>query len=147
MNNDLIQMKKLIKLMCTDNLYELNVEDKDLKITIKRKSSSSSIARKIYSSPERIVEVNENQEQLTPQKYMEIKSPIKGIFYRASSTGSSPFVQVGSVVEPGQVVCIVEAMKVMNEIQTDKKCKIIKIMVENGIVVDIEQVLFLIEPA
>jgi acetyl-CoA carboxylase biotin carboxyl carrier protein len=77
----------------------------------------------------------------------EVRSPIVGTFYRAPAPDASPFVQVGSVVQKGSVLCIVEAMKLMNEIESDVGGKIVEIKVENGQPVEYDQVLFIIEPA
>lgn len=79
-------------------------------------------------------------------KLHEIRSPIVGTFYRAPAPDAPPFVQVGSTVEKGTVLCIVEAMKLMNEIESDVAGKIVQILVENGQPVEYDQVLFLIEP-
>jgi acetyl-CoA carboxylase biotin carboxyl carrier protein len=70
-----------------------------------------------------------------------------GTFYRAPAPDAAPFVQVGAMVEPGSVLCIVEAMKLMNEIESDVAGKIVKIMVENGQPVEYDQTLFLVEKA
>jgi acetyl-CoA carboxylase biotin carboxyl carrier protein len=80
-------------------------------------------------------------------QYHEIKSPIVGTFYRSPAPDAAPFVQVGSTIEPGAVLCIVEAMKLMNEIEADVSGKIAKIMVENGQPVEYDQTLFLVEKA
>jgi biotin carboxyl carrier protein len=76
----------------------------------------------------------------------EIRSPIVGTFYRAPAPDAEPFVQVGSHVTPGTTLCIIEAMKLMNEIQSDIAGTVVKILVENGQPVEYNQVLFLIEP-
>jgi acetyl-CoA carboxylase biotin carboxyl carrier protein len=78
-------------------------------------------------------------------KLHEIKSPIVGTFYRSPAPDAAPFVQVGSLIRPGAVLCIVEAMKLMNEIEADVAGKIVKIMVENGQPVEYDQTLFLVE--
>jgi len=77
----------------------------------------------------------------------EVKSPIVGTFYRAPAPDAAPFVQVGSSVEVGAVLCIVEAMKLMNEIECDMAGKVAKILVENGQPVEYDQTLFLVEKA
>jgi acetyl-CoA carboxylase biotin carboxyl carrier protein len=82
-----------------------------------------------------------------PAQYHEIKSPIVGTFYRSPAPDAAPFVQVGTTVESGTVLCIVEAMKLMNEIESDVAGKIVKIMVENGQPVEYDQTLFLVEKA
>ncbi len=82
-----------------------------------------------------------------PEKPLhEIRSPIVGTFYRAPAPDAEPFVQVGSHVTPGTTLCIIEAMKLMNEIQSDIAGTVVKILVENGQPVEYNQVLFLIEP-
>ena len=74
-----------------------------------------------------------------------VKSPMVGTFYRSSSPGGKPFVEVGSEVKAGEPVCIIEAMKIMNEIESDKAGKIVKILCENGQAVEFGQPLFIIE--
>ena len=76
-----------------------------------------------------------------------IPTPLAGVFYRASSPTSAPYAKEGDVVEPGQTLCIVEAMKVMNEIKAETRCRIVKIVAENGRPVTAGQALFQVEPA
>lgn len=80
------------------------------------------------------------------KKLHEVRSPIVGTFYRAPAPDAEPFVQVGSHVTPGTTLCIIEAMKLMNEIQSDVAGTVVKICVENGQPVEYNQLLFLIEP-
>ncbi|MCB9298046.1 MAG: acetyl-CoA carboxylase biotin carboxyl carrier protein [Lewinellaceae bacterium] len=79
--------------------------------------------------------------------YTEIRSPIVGTFYRSSSPEKPPYIKVGDIVEVGQVVCIVEAMKLFNEIESEISGKIVKVMVEDAQPVEYDQILFLVEPA
>jgi len=79
------------------------------------------------------------------EKLHVIKSPLVGTFYRAPAPGAPPFVEEGDIVSPGQVLCIIEALKVMNEIESDVKGKVVKILVENGQPVEYGQPLFLID--
>jgi acetyl-CoA carboxylase biotin carboxyl carrier protein len=82
----------------------------------------------------------------TPKvNYHEVKSPIVGTFYRAPAPDAESYVEIGQEVNPGMVLCIVEAMKLMNEIECDVSGKVAKIMVENGTPVEYNQVLFLVE--
>lgn len=79
-------------------------------------------------------------------KYLEVRSPIVGTFYRSSSPEKPPYAKVGDVIQAGQVVCIVEAMKLFNEIESEISGKIVKVMVEDAQPVEYDQVLFLIDP-
>ncbi|MDW8263690.1 MAG: acetyl-CoA carboxylase biotin carboxyl carrier protein, partial [Phycisphaerales bacterium] len=79
------------------------------------------------------------------KKYKEIRSPMVGTFYRAPAPDANPYVQVGDTITKGKVLCIIEAMKLMNEIESDVDGKIVKILVENGKPVEFDQVLFLVE--
>lgn len=81
-----------------------------------------------------------------PANTQSIKSPMAGIFYRASSPSSPPYIKEGQAVRPGQVICLVEAMKVFNEIKADQSCRILKALVENGKPVKSGQEIFLAEP-
>ncbi|MEO0092752.1 MAG: acetyl-CoA carboxylase biotin carboxyl carrier protein [candidate division WOR-3 bacterium] len=81
------------------------------------------------------------------KKYEEIKSPMVGVFYSRPRPDAPPFVEKGDIVEPGQTLCIIEAMKLMNEIEAEKKCKIMEILVEDGESVEYGEPLFLVEPA
>lgn len=89
------------------------------------------------------------EEATTPaaSNLLEIKSPIVGTFYRSASPDKPPYVKVGDTVKSGDVVCIVEAMKLFNEIETEVSGKIVKVMVEDATPVEYDQVLFLVEPA
>jgi acetyl-CoA carboxylase biotin carboxyl carrier protein len=78
--------------------------------------------------------------------YLEVRSPIVGTFYRSSSPEKPPYVKVGDAIEVGQVVCIVEAMKLFNEIESEIAGKIVKVMVEDAQPVEYDQVLFLVDP-
>jgi acetyl-CoA carboxylase biotin carboxyl carrier protein len=80
------------------------------------------------------------------ENLLEIKSPMVGSFYRAPSPGAKPYVQAGERVEPGQVVCIIEAMKLMNEIESDVSGTIVKMLVEDAQPVEFGQTLFLVSP-
>ena len=79
-------------------------------------------------------------------QYLEVKSPMVGTFYRSSSPEKPPFVKVGDTIESGQVICIVEAMKLFNDIEAEVSGKIVKVMVEDAAPVEYDQVLFLVDP-
>ncbi len=99
------------------------------------------------AAPAAAVAASPAAEKAEENKYLEIKSPIVGTFYRSSSPDTEPYVSVGAEVNKESVVCIVEAMKVMNEIKADVKGVIRKILVENATPVQFGQVLFLVEPS
>lgn len=97
--------------------------------------------------PEPEVEKPTEEKKEDSGKYIEIRSPIVGTFYRSSSPEKPPYIKVGDAVEVGQVVCIVEAMKLFNEIESEVGGKVVKVMVEDAQPVEYDQVLFLVEPA
>ncbi len=107
------------------------------------------VTREPVTGPSKVEETQkdttEKKTQQSGKKYHEIRSPIVGTFYRAPSPGAPPFVEKGDHVKKGQVLCIVEAMKVMNEIESDVDGKVVDILVENAQPVEYNQVLFLID--
>lgn len=129
--------------MVRSNLVELNIETPNGKITLKRYQKEVSpktvpLRRRSDFSPENGVPVSSSLKV--------ISSPIIGVFYCASSPQSAPFVKEGKTVEAGATLCIVEAMKVMNEIKSDIRCKVVRILAENGKPVSKGQSLFEVEP-
>ena len=112
-------------------------------------ASPSTTSASPQSSPQSEPEVEAPTEKKKEEggKYIEVRSPIVGTFYRSSSPEKPPYVKVGDVIEVGQVVCIVEAMKLFNEIESEIGGKIVKVMVEDAQPVEYDQVLFLVEPA
>jgi acetyl-CoA carboxylase biotin carboxyl carrier protein len=139
-------LKELIDLLRETDITELQLEKDGTKVRIKRERmlSPMEIQLQRFSSL---------QEKVTPQTVEEetrlitITSPIVGTFYRAPSPEAAPFVELGSRVKKGQVLCIVEAMKLMNEIESEIDGTVIKILVENSQPVEYGEPLFLIEPA
>lgn len=164
---DLNYLKKLLKIVDESGVDEVEIEEEGQKIRIKKSPDvkvnsqgfvsyqlpgqnfqvfpQASITNKV-TQPTEITKLEEAKPQETVIKYHEIKSPIVGTFYRAPSPDAEPFVKVGDAVSVGQVLCIVEAMKLMNEIESDVNGKIVKILVENAQPVEYGQTLFLIEP-
>ncbi|MDH7604780.1 MAG: acetyl-CoA carboxylase biotin carboxyl carrier protein [Melioribacter sp.] len=156
---DINLIKKLIKIVEQSEITEFSVQEGDLKIKISKNSHAGTQA--VFQQmpaviPEMITKVpvtNTIQEEpklLEPKEEKksnlhEIRSPIVGTFYRAPAPDADPYVQVGDIVSPGMVLCIVEAMKLMNEIESDVNGKIVKILVENATPVEYNQPLFLIE--
>jgi acetyl-CoA carboxylase biotin carboxyl carrier protein len=155
---DLKKIQDLIKVMKKNNLVELEIKHGDDKIFLKRAQQNDSapsvtaVPMLTHSVPVTHVPAEPSQqpqaeiETHEPEDLVEITSPIVGTFYDKPGPDSDPYVEVGSRVEPKTVVCILEAMKVMNEIKAETTGTIVKIMVENGQAVEYGQVLFKIKP-
>ena len=143
-------IRELIELVKNSNIRSLKIESGEGKIVIETHRGEPPESKPQRRTPS--VEEFKHQEVLPPSEdiseeeksYHVIKSPLVGTFYRSPSPGAPPFVEVGDVVSPGQVLCIIEALKVMNEIESDVRGKIEKILVENGETVEYGQPLFLI---
>ena len=140
---DLEKLKEFINFMNENEICELEIEEEGKRIKLKKYSSESPIIlpKENMTSGEPQVQGETQQEGL-----IEVKSPMVGTFYRAPAPGAKPFVEVGDVIEPGAVVCIIEAMKLMNEIKTELGGKIAEILAENGAPVEFGQPLFLVKP-
>ena len=144
---NLKEIKEMINLMNENELVELELERDGLKIKLKKSSGHEEELITTSQAPKVLAEVaKEEGAQLEKQKLIEINSPMVGTFYRAAFPESAPFVDVGSEIEPAEVICIIEAMKLMNEIKAEFKGKIKEILVENGSPVEFGQVLFRVEP-
>ena len=149
---DIKQIKRIIDLMKANELCEFEMEEEGFRIAIKRRNgnepqvvlSHAPVPQAIAAAP--VAAAATAAEKADDKKYLEIKSPIVGTFYRASSPDAEPYVVVGSEVGPETVVCIVEAMKVMNEIKAEVKGIVRKILVDNATPIQFGQVLFLVEP-
>lgn len=145
----LSKIKEIYGMMCVSNIEEvkINIEDFDLRVKRFSKKRKESL---IPSNEINLVSSIFEKEQKSFQQKEELKgeeivSPINGVFYRSPSPGAPPFVNEGDIVAAGSVLCIVEAMKVMNEIKAEKKCKILKILCQNGSSVTTGTKLFIIE--
>jgi len=144
------EIKEMINLMNENSLVELEIEKEGLRIRLKKSVSGF----ENYNGPiviEREKTVpgeNKAVDQEVKRKSsntLEIKSPMVGTFYRTPSPEAPPYVEVGQIIEAGQVVCIIEAMKLMNEIKSEVKGKLIEILVENTEPVEFGQSMFIIE--
>lgn len=148
---NLKEIKEMINLMNEHNLTEIEVEKGDLKIKLKKASAAAGevIVEKVQPAPSAApppTEAAPAKLEAEAKKLVEIKAPIVGTFYRAPSPDAAPFVEVGQEIEVGQIVCIIEAMKLMNEIKSEVKGKVVDILAENADPVEYGQILFLIEP-
>ncbi len=151
MNFEIEYIEKLANLIDEKSLSEIILEDGEQAITIKREINQTVVQSanpvaimpqtpQVQSAKEETVQENTSSSKGTP-----ITSPMVGAFYAAPSPGAKPFVKVGDVVSAGQVVCIVEAMKLMNEIESEVSGKVTQICVEDGQSVEYGQVLMYIE--
>ena len=150
---DIEIIKKLLEIMKEENLTEIEIKKPFLKIKLsKEKMSFKGVPeiRKVEEIKEEIKEVKEVKQIKEEKKIKEdniyvIKSPLVGTFYRAPSPDSPPYVEVGDEVKKGDILCIIEAMKIMNEIESEVDGKIVEILVENAQPVEFGQPLFKIE--
>ncbi|MDP3731538.1 MAG: acetyl-CoA carboxylase biotin carboxyl carrier protein [Candidatus Omnitrophota bacterium] len=147
------EIKELINLMNENGLVEIEIEKDGMRIRLKKTgpgleaSASGNIAiEKTGLSPIQTKEENPEDTGKLAIKGVEIKAPMVGTFYRTPSPESPPYVEAGQTIEPGQVICIIEAMKLMNEIKSEIKGKILEILVDNTEPVEFGQPMFLIEP-
>jgi acetyl-CoA carboxylase biotin carboxyl carrier protein len=156
---DLKQIQDLVKMVNKSNISELTIEEKDIKITIKQKED-----KYVTAAPAPVQHVQALPQPMaapapaaTPAAAPEaakpasnlitIKSPMIGTFYRKPGPDKPNFVEEGDDVKPGKVVCIIEAMKLFNEIESEISGKIVKILVEDSTPVEFDQPLFMVEPA
>jgi acetyl-CoA carboxylase biotin carboxyl carrier protein len=162
---DFKQIQELIKMVNKSNLSELTIEEKDFKVTIKQKEeiiqqtviSGQFQQAPMVSAPQATLQLPAAPSSTTPavsksatdeaSKYVTIKSPMIGTFYRKPAPDKPLFVEVGDEVTPGKVVCVIEAMKLFNEIESEIKGKIVKILVEDQSPVEYDQPLFLVDPS
>ena len=154
---DISYIKKIIKLVEHSNIDELELEEEGKKIKVARNRNSGVQVQTVQAVPAQMSQAHSSPQPesekpavsnpVSETKYHEVRSPIVGTFYRAPAPDADPYTEVGQSVKAGAVLCIVEAMKLMNEIESDCDGTIVKIMVENGKPVEYNQVLFLIEPA
>lgn len=163
---DFKQIQELIKMINKSNIGELTVEQKDFRVTIKQKEEHVTqvmTAAPVQASPANIAApqpVSNNQQPTTgasaeksksgeavSANTITVKSPMIGTFYRKSSPDKPNLVDVGTDIAPGTVVCIIEAMKLFNEIESEVKGKIVKVLVEDASPVEYDQPLFLVEPS
>ena len=147
---NLKELKELIALMDEHQLAELEVEREGMKVRLRKGVSGGGEGGLVV---ERIVPARGAVPGTAPEPApspkpagLEIKSPMVGTFYRAPAPDAPPYLEVGQEIEPGQVLCIIEAMKLMNEIKSEVKGRVLQIPVENGQPIEFGQILFIIEP-
>jgi acetyl-CoA carboxylase biotin carboxyl carrier protein len=157
MDYDLI--RKLVKLVDNANIHSLEVEEGDLQVRIEKgapvmnqmmpampgmqmapvQTQAPELAP-AAAAPAAVVE------EVVPSNLIDVKAPMVGTFYRSPSPEAGPFIEVGDMVKPGKTLCILEAMKIMNEIECEVSGRVVEILIENGQPVQFDQVLFRVEP-
>ncbi|CAG0955845.1 acetyl-CoA carboxylase biotin carboxyl carrier protein [Geobacteraceae bacterium] len=158
---DIKDLKSLIKMVTETDITEFELEAAEDKIRIKRGCAAPVVQ---YQAPQQMIAMPQQMVQAAAPaavaapsapaetaapaaaKGNEITSPIVGTFYRAPAPDAAPYAEVGQIVEKGQVLCIVEAMKLMNEIEAEYRCKIVQICKENAQPVEFGEALFIVEP-
>lgn len=154
------EIRDLIDFISNSELDEVNIETQEFKISVKKNSpvvttvaeTPQVVAAPVTSAAESVaVSAESTAAPTTPAQennnYVEIKSPMIGTFYITPSPDAEPFVKVGDSVKVGQTVCIVEAMKLFNEIESEYAGRIVKVLVENASPVEFDQPLFLVDPS
>ncbi|MBI5726263.1 MAG: acetyl-CoA carboxylase biotin carboxyl carrier protein [Ignavibacteriales bacterium] len=154
---DIALIKKIVKMVEESNISGLEIEENEIKIKVTKNLSvpvqqaAPAIVHGLHIpahtdtpvvAPEAAVAV---APEVPKANLHEVRSPIVGTFYRSPTPDADPFVRIGETVASGQVLCIIEAMKLMNEIESDISGKIVKILVDNGKPVEYNQPLFLVE--
>ena len=164
------EIQDLIKFVSKSGVSEVNLETKDVKLTIKndavkRKKTGSLepqvlqvpvpqvVQQPVAAAPAPVAASNSSSEEVVAEpvedtsKFVEIKSPMIGTFYRRSSPDKPNFVEVGTEIKKGDVICIIEAMKLFNEIEAEVSGKIVKALVDDSTPVEYDQPLFVIDPS
>src|SRR5690349_7919752 len=149
------ELKELIEFLVEKDIAEFELERGDVKVRVKRGADAvmsvmpapmASVPSAVAAQPAPAATAPSQPEKTEREGVHDVKSPIVGTFYEAPSPGSPPFVKVGDTVEAGQILCIVEAMKLMNEIESDVAGEIVKRLVVNNAPIEYGQELFAIRP-
>lgn len=154
---DFKQIQELIRMINKSNIGELSIEEKGFKVTIKQKQDAVqqvvSAPQTFYSQPSLpMAQPGASTDKAkpaieAPSNLLTIKSPMIGTFYRSPTPDKPSFVNIGDEVTAGKVVCIIEAMKLFNEIESELKGKIVKVLVDDASPVEYDQPLFLVDPS
>lgn len=152
------EIKDLIDYIAKSGLEEISIETEEIKMKVKRSKSKELVAAAPASAPAQSA-APASAPQATPaaspvaapaaenSNYVEVKSPMIGTFYRSPDPNSPSFVEIGDTIKKGEPVCIIEAMKLFNEIESEVSGKIVKVLVDNASPVEYDQPLFLVDPA
>ncbi len=135
------EIEKIIEIAKKNNLEEFSLKTERLEISFKSKECKESAPQVLQDSTNK----KKDEDSISSTHFI-VRSPLVGVFYQSPSPGAQPFVEIGDIVEPNQTLCIVEAMKVMNEVSADRSGRVLKIFPENGEMVEFDQPLFELEP-
>jgi len=145
------EIKDMISLMNENSLTELEIEKEGVRIKLKKGASGGFERAVEYVTPQTAAAAPAKtptaSEKADKKNTVDIKAPMVGTFYRSPSPEAPSYANIGDVIDVGQVVCIIEAMKLMNEIKSEVKGKIVDIQVDNAEPVEFGQVLFVVEPS
>lgn len=156
------EFQELLEFIAKSGLAEVSIETDLYKVAVKRDATASAVSYPqlpalpailppVISAPVASVQSEakaaEPAKTTSDDKYLTIKSPMIGTFYRTANPESDPFVSIGDAISKGQTVCIIEAMKLFNEIESEISGRIVKILVENATPVEYDQPLFLVDPS
>jgi len=158
---DIKQIQDLIKFVAKSGVNEVSIEEQDFKITIKTSKEPTYVTASVpppapvaapqtpapAPAPVQSTPAKEAPAADETSRYITIKSPMIGTFYRSASPEKPSFVNVGDTVSVGQVICIVEAMKLFNEIESEVSGTIVKVLTDNASPVEYDQPLFLVDPS
>ena len=158
---DIKEIQNLIRFVAKSGASEVKLETEDIKITIKTTSESTGQAEAtivqqipvhaamapVAAAPAAPAPAAPSKEEEDLSKYITVKSPIIGTFYRKPSPDKPNFVEVGSSIGEGDVLCVIEAMKLFNDIESEVSGKIVKILVDDASPVEFDQPLFLVDPS
>lgn len=161
MSMDIKQIQDLIKFVAKSGVNEVSIEEKDFKITIKTSQEPTYVTATLpapvaapqapaaapAAAPAPATPAAEAPAAASNSNLVTIKSPMIGTFYRSSSPDKPPFVSVGDEISAGKVICIVEAMKLFNEIESEVSGKIVKVLVDDAQPIEYDQPLFLVDPS
>lgn len=138
-------LKELVGLLKDTDITELQIEKDGVKVKIKRDKFFGHLEVQPHALPEK-KEIRKEEEIETEGRLLTVTSPIVGTFYRAPSPEAGPFVEIGTKVKKGQILCIIEAMKLMNEIESEIDGVVVRALVENGHPIEYGEPLFVIDP-
>lgn len=150
------EIQELINFLSDSGLEEVNIETEDFKVSIKRSAEQHVVAAApaamqaapLQAAPAPVAAASQGGDSgASDSNLIEIKSPMIGTFYRSTNPETPAFVEVGSTIKAGDTVCIIEAMKLFNEIESEVSGKIVKVLIDNSQPVEFDQPLFLVDPS